>query len=276
MKRVVIPELLDSDAGTAEEVQASLADLWRVNRYFGGIRTSLHLLKRVIETTGAEQLALLEVAAGSGEVASTLRHHMRRVGVRLSVTLLDRARNHLLPRAQQRFAAAPSFTARHQQPRVGDPGSHPAHGREGLPEAHVSNNNRLVVSNALTLPFRDRSFDVVHCGLFAHHLEPEEFVSFIREGLRVCRVAVLVNDLRRHPLHLALTYAGFPFFNSRITRHDGPVSVRRAYTPDELRDMLSTAGAARVEIKNEYLFRMGAIAWRTVIHAETRRRCNRE
>ena len=36
MRRVVVPELLDSDAGTPREVEGSLADLRMVNRFFGG------------------------------------------------------------------------------------------------------------------------------------------------------------------------------------------------------------------------------------------------
>ena len=33
-------------------------------------------------------------------------------------------------------------------------------------------------------------------------------MQFVDEALRVCRVAVLINDLVRHPLHLSLVYAG--------------------------------------------------------------------
>ena len=39
MDRIVIPELLDTDAGTPREVEDSLADLKMINRYFGGHRT---------------------------------------------------------------------------------------------------------------------------------------------------------------------------------------------------------------------------------------------
>jgi hypothetical protein len=80
--------------------------------------------------------------------------------------------------------------------------------------------------------------------------------------LRVCRVALLINDLVRHPLHLVLVCAATPLWRSRITRHDGPASVRRAYTPDELQALLAPSGAARVEISRHYLFRMGLIVWK--------------
>jgi ubiquinone/menaquinone biosynthesis C-methylase UbiE len=220
MKRVVVPELLDTDAGTPAEVQGSLADLRMVNRWFGGAGTTRTLVRKVAKARNLHRISCLEVAAGSGDVPATVRDRLRQDGIELQITLLDRALTHL---------------------------NHGAH---------------RVVGDALHLPFRDGSFDLISSGLFAHHLEPGQVISFVNEGLRVARVAVLVNDLIRDPLHLVLIYAGFPLYRSRLTRHDAPASVRRAYTVDEMNEMLRQTEAARVEIEPHYLFRMGAIAWR--------------
>ena len=121
---------------------------------------------------------------------------------------------------------------------------------------------RSVGGNALALPFQDSAFDIVSSSLFVHHLQPEQVVLFVREALRVCRVAVLINDLVRHPLHLAVAYAGVPLYRSRLTRNDAPASVRQAYTVNEMRNFLEKAEASRVEIHRQYFFRMGAIAWK--------------
>jgi ubiquinone/menaquinone biosynthesis C-methylase UbiE len=127
---------------------------------------------------------------------------------------------------------------------------------------HLNGNARAVAADALALPFADASFDLVSCNLFVHHLAPEEFRRFAREALRISRVAFLINDLVRHPLHLALAYAGFPLYRSRLTRNDAPASVRQAYTPAELRDLLQPLGAARIRISRHYLYRVGIIAWK--------------
>ena len=220
MRRAIIPELLDSDAGTPAEIAASLADLRRVNRWFGGIATTEWMVKRVVEVTRQSSLSLLEVAAGSGDVPEVTRQRLRRNGVRLEVMFLDRARSHL----------------------------------NGVAPA--------VVGDARALPFCDASFDLIACGLFAHHLSPDDLVQFANEALRVCRIAVLINDLIRHPIHRALIYAGYPLYRGRLTRHDAPASVRQAYTVQEMRQILERSAAARVEITRHYLFRMGAIAWK--------------
>jgi SAM-dependent methyltransferase len=134
--------------------------------------------------------------------------------------------------------------------------------------SHLLRGNRAVVADALAIPFPDCAFDLVSCNLFAHHLEPAELARFVREALRVSRCAVLINDLIRHPLHLALVYAGFPLMRSYVSRFDGVASVRRAYVPEEMRQILSDGGtAARIEISRHYLFRMGVIVWNLAVES---------
>ena len=129
--------------------------------------------------------------------------------------------------------------------------------------SHLIPGNHAVVADALELPFPDGAFDLVSSSLFAHHLEPAELSRFAGEGLRVSRCALLINDLIRHPVHLALVYAGFPLMRSRVSRRDGVASVRRAYEPREMREILSRGSAQNIEISTHYLFRMGVIAWKS-------------
>lgn len=220
MRRVVIPELLDSDEGTPREIEASLRDLRRINRWFGGSATTTALLRRVVATRKVHEMSVLDVGAGPGEAMVDSRRSLARDGVKLRVTLLDRAVAHLP--------------------------------HNGVPS---------VVGDAFSLPFAANSFDVVACSLFLHHLEPGAIPPFVDEALRVCREAVVINDLERAAAHLALIYAGSPLF-SRITRHDSVASVRRAYTAHELNVILERSKARKIEISRHSLFRLGAIAWK--------------
>ena len=221
MQRVNIPELLDSDDCPPKEVEASLRDLSRINRWFGGVATTRALIERVAAATGQRHLSMLEVAAGFGEVSKRAAEQLARKGIGVDVTLLDLKRSHLLP------------------------------------------GSKSVVANALALPFPDNAFDLVSCNLFAHHLQPDELARFAAEALRVSRRALLINDLVRHPLHLALVYAGWPLMRSHVSRVDGVASVRRAYVPEEMREILPSDGLSpRIEISRHYLFRMGVIVWK--------------
>jgi len=223
MQRVDAPEILDSDACSATDVEISMCDLGRVNRWFGGVATTRKMVERVAQASGMKTLSLLEVAAGSGMVPQLIRQKLARRGIALDVTLLDRARSHL------------------------------------------SAGNHSVVGDALRMPFRDGAFDLVSCNLFAHHLDSRQLGRFVQEGLRVSRRALLINDLVRHPMHLALVYASYPIMRSRVAWLDGVTSVRRAYVPEEIRKMIAAAlsqSGGEVEISCNYLFRMGIIVWK--------------
>jgi SAM-dependent methyltransferase len=129
--------------------------------------------------------------------------------------------------------------------------------------SHLPGNDvASVCGDALHLPFRDDAFDVVSCSLFTHHLDPDSLRRFAGEGLRVCRRALLINDLIRSRLHLWLVYAGLPLFRSRITWHDAPASVQNAYTIHEMRSLLEGSPARRLTISRHYLYRMGVLLWK--------------
>ncbi|HEU4415368.1 MAG TPA: methyltransferase domain-containing protein [Candidatus Angelobacter sp.] len=221
MKRVVVPEWLDTDEGAPHEVEQSIADLRMFNRAFGGIHTMSRMLRRVAKTRQLKDLSWLDVAGSEGFVARETSRALAGAGITAHPVILDRA------------------------------------------PTHMDRNTTAVCGDAMTLPFRDNSFDAVACSLFAHHLEADEIERFAREGLRVARHAFLIHDLVRHPLHLGLSYLGFPIYRSRITRHDAPASVRRAYTVDELKDILHrVANDAGIDVKTYFFYRLGAIVWK--------------
>jgi hypothetical protein len=221
MKRVVVPELLDTDAGTPREVAHSIVDLRMFNRAFGGVRTVSSMLRRVAEQKRLQEISWIDVGGSEGFLAITTRKALARSGTKLFPVVLDRA------------------------------------------ATHMDGETPSICGDALALPFGDNSFDVVGSSLFLHHLEAEQIVQFVKEGLRVARHAFLIHDLVRHPMHLALSYLGFPLYRSRLTRHDAPASVRRAYTETEVQKILTqVAEPASIEITRFYLFRMGVIVWK--------------
>lgn len=224
MQRVVIPELLDTDSGTPAEIATAIRDLCHINQWFGGIAASQSMIAEVAQELQVRSLSMLEVAAGGGYVPQTVSKRIAKLGIRLQFTLLDRAHSHL--------------------------------------QSSYGNGTRAVAGDARALPFADGSFDLVSCCLFVHHLEPHEVAQFVNEGLRVCRAAVIINDVVRDPIHLALVYMSLPLYRSHLTHHDAPASVRRAYTVAEMHHILRRTTAARVEIERHHLFRMGAIAWK--------------
>jgi ubiquinone/menaquinone biosynthesis C-methylase UbiE len=100
-----------------------------------------------------------------------------------------------------------------------------------------------VIADGLQLPFPNSSFDAVVCSLTFHHLSNNECVSVLREMWRVASATIIVNDLHRHPVaHASIRLLSRLFSTSVMVRHDGPVSVLRAFIPGELEELGRKAG----------------------------------
>jgi hypothetical protein len=93
--------------------------------------------------------------------------------------------------------------------------------------------------------------DVVVSSLFAHHLDDDQIVRFLRWMESHATLGWFVNDLQRH----WLPYRVFRVWSRaarwhRFVQHDGPVSIGRAFTRADWRRLLREAGigadAARI------------------------------
>ena len=229
--RVQEEEWLDEDLGTQAEIASALRSLRWVKRLFGGNRMHCRMLR--LATAGvpsATKLHLMEVASGRRDVLAVAASALRGPKSQLRMTLLDRSAEHLPASADGKWSAS-------------------------LPDPE------RIAADALAIPLADNSVDIVSNCLFFHHLGEQQAARYLREALRVARIAVVVNDLERTWLHYRLARLMSLVDPSRLSKHDGPVSVRRAYTRDEIRQ-LATARGHRFELSRGYLFRYGLVLWK--------------
>ncbi|MGZ8450315.1 MAG: methyltransferase domain-containing protein, partial [Candidatus Deferrimicrobiaceae bacterium] len=95
---------------------------------------------------------------------------------------------------------------------------------------------RIVEGNALDFGKRG-SFDFIFSNHFLHHLDWDEIKIFLRQVLAQARIAFVINDLKRSRwAYLGCTV--FLVLGSRrsFAYHDGRLSIRRGFLPEELRD----------------------------------------
>jgi SAM-dependent methyltransferase len=121
---------------------------------------------------------------------------------------------------------------------------------------------RRVRADVHALPFPPRSFDVVMASLFLHHFDPPEVADVLGGLFALTRGALVINDLRRARLPYAFAKATFPLLlRSRVSRNDGLLSIRRAFTRDELAAAFSEARIP-VRIERTFPYRLLAVAER--------------
>jgi SAM-dependent methyltransferase len=213
------PELMDlpPEAYGADELAGSLADLRVVNRYLGDQRA---LLKHLFAlNAGAAAFSVLDIATGSADLPIAIADRARKKGIEVAITAVDIN--------EQTVEVARKRTANY-------------------PEIAVQ------VVDGLSLPFPDKSFDFVLCCKTTHHLTDEDVVRLLKEMFRVARRGYLVIDLRRSWIAYALIILLTRIFTrNRLTRYDGPLSVLKAFTPRELAELASRAGASDFTVSRE-------------------------
>ena len=212
-------EVLDGDVGAAD-LAATLGDVDRLNAWFGGYALSLREVRRLAARVPPDRtLRVVDVGGGAAAFAVRLAEWARRSGRAIRVVVVER----------DAAVLALALRVAAEYPEV-----------------------LLVRGDAGALPLREGAADIVTAGLTLHHLEPEQAVEGLRRMTAAASIAVVVNDLRRHRLSLGLVWLATRLFRCHpISRHDGPLSVRRAYSSDELRALAARAGARRLTI-HEY------------------------
>ncbi len=122
---------------------------------------------------------------------------------------------------------------------------------------------RCVAGDVRALPFPDGSFDVVAASLFLHHFDGHEVASVLGSLYRLARRALVVSDLHRATVPLVFGRLAFPLiFRSRVSVHDGLVSIRRGFRPPELRAAFEEAGIPHVQVRRHFPYRLLAVARR--------------
>jgi ubiquinone/menaquinone biosynthesis C-methylase UbiE len=225
------PELLDGPLDDVAALRGNLRDLRRVNRYLGGSLLSRKAVDLLLAGEPGPH-SLLDVGTGAADIPLALLHTAAMSGRELRIVALD-----IRPEVLE---AARSID----------------------PHLERLDNLQLRAADGRALPYRDRTFDIVHASMVVHHLDPLDAVAFLREARRVARRGVVVNDLIRGRLNWAGAWLLTRLATrNRLTRHDGPLSVRRAYSRMEARELLVSAGLQSVgEFTAPFGYRMAFAA----------------
>src|SRR3954453_19530830 len=190
-------------------LEGNLRDLARVNRWLGGSKLSKAAVAPLL--AGLAAPSLLDIGTGAADIPAALARSVSKRQAHLSITATD---------VRPEIVAAAT--------------------------ARVAGSNVAVRLGRLE-DERDDAFDVVHASLVLHHLERAAAVSLLRDMRRVARVAVVFNDLQRGRRWLLGAWLLTRLTTrNEYTRHDAPLSVRRAYTADDVVDLARQAGLRSV------------------------------
>jgi 2-polyprenyl-3-methyl-5-hydroxy-6-metoxy-1,4-benzoquinol methylase len=203
----------------------ALAGLRRINRVS---RAADHILLPIVDLISRQnprRLSMLDIACGGGDVPISVAQGIQRLGVQVDLTLLDRSATAIQQAGN--MAAAQGIACRGVQ-------------ADAIGE----------------LPYLPA--DVITNSLFLHHVEePEKVVALLARMREMARRMVVISDLRRSRRGWVAAWTGCRLLSrSRIVHHDGPASVRAAWTLHELSRFAENAGMEGVKIHSCWPFRL--------------------
>jgi SAM-dependent methyltransferase len=211
-RRAQLTELMDEPC-SRDVLRACLRDIARTNRWTFAYRPLLHWLDGVIASIADpnEPLRILDVGCGYGDGLRRIEQWAASRRISVELTGLD-----LNPDATAIAAEATSASSRIQ----------------------------WVTADILTY-IPARSPHLVVSSLFTHHLGEDQIFEFIRWMEDHAKLGWFINDLSRAPIpyHAFRVFAKLMRFHPFV-QHDGPISVARAFVPEEWRDLCAGAGLA--------------------------------
>jgi len=201
------PEKMDRPQPVTPELEKDLANLMALNRYFGSHRLVRRFLAAWLERDRGYRI--LDLATGAADVPRTMIDWARSRDIKLEIDAVD-ANVSTLQIAKGLSAAYPEI--------------------------------RFVSADVLTYDSAN-TYDLVCCSLALHHFSEEDAVALLRRCRELSHRFVLVADLERSAATTLGIWAVTEFiYSDAMTKSDGRLSARRAFSFDEMQALAETAG----------------------------------
>ena len=198
---------MDRPQPVSPELVADLRNLRALNRYFGSYRLVRYFLRRWFRR--GDQVRILDLATGSGDIPRQVVAFARRTGVTVEIDAVDFQAS-TIQIASQLSAGFPEIRYHcadiHQFGRAGD-------------------------------------YDLVLFSLALHHFSENEAASLLRRCRQLSRGRVLVADLCRSRFaRIGVDLLTTFIFREPMTRNDARVSVARSFSFREMAELARSAG----------------------------------
>ena len=229
--RATTPELMDDLTLATSELRQNLDELETINTWLGGYRPVLAALARLRpHLAPGRPLRLADLGSGGGDTLRHVARWARRQGQPVELVGID-ANAFMLEYAAAKSQAYPEIT--YQQVDIFSP------------------------------EFAAQLYDVLTASLFCHHFTDAELVGLLRRWHQQAAVAVVINDLHRHPLaYYSIKLLTKALGGSRLVQNDAPLSVARAFSRADWVRLLAQAGITQYDLRWCWAFR-----WQVVIMA---------
>jgi 2-polyprenyl-3-methyl-5-hydroxy-6-metoxy-1,4-benzoquinol methylase len=220
-------EMLDAPVISRKILIQNLQELDFLNRRLGGHAISLQGIKQLVRLKD-KQYHIADLGCGSGDTLKRIARWARMKGYNVKLTGIDINED------------AITYLEHHC--------------RAYSEISGIKTDYRSFLETA-------ENVDIIHCSLFCHHLTDAEITDMIRLLKSRVKLGFIINDLRRTWMAWIAVRIFTTLLNgSELARHDGPVSVLRGFTENEIKALLQNENVLNYSISRKWAFRFLVIA----------------
>ena len=216
-------EIMDDLNCSGPVLEQTLRELKTINRWLGGNKVTTQGLTEVVQRFPQEQYSVVDLGCGGGDMLAVMQDWAQQEQVSMQLIGAD-ANAHTIALAQQR------------QQKLQD--------------------IRWQVANVFDPAFFEEQVDIATCTLFTHHFTDEELVALFQGLKQKVRLAIVINDLHRHPLaYYSIKWLTRWFSKSPMVQNDAALSVLRSFRRNDWESIFKQAGLTEVHIRWRWAFR---------------------
>ena len=208
---------------SGEELRRNLRELEVINNWLGGHKVVLDALNKLVAKYKKQPLRIADIGCGGGDTLKSIARWARRKSIIVELVGVD-ANAFMVQYARQRCAAFPEIS--------------------------------IVQYDVFSEEFAQQQYDIVVCSLFCHHFTDAQLVRMFSQLYRQAQLAVIINDLHRHWFaYYSIKYITILASGSHLVQHDAPLSVWRAFSRQDLKQLVQQAGISKYTLRWMWAFR---------------------
>jgi SAM-dependent methyltransferase len=214
-------ELLDAEGIPFADIKKNMQELDTINRLLGGHAITLKGLAAFLNPS-IQIISVCEIGCGGGDNLYAIKKFCDQNKIKVQLTGID------LKKECIDFAA----------------------------ERNASLKANWICSDYRLVQFKNNRPDIIFSSLFCHHFTKMELVQILIWMNENCTRGFFINDLHRHPLaYYSIKWITHLFSGSYLVKNDAPLSVSRAFTKKDWKEIFAQAGINNYSIRWKWAFR---------------------
>jgi 2-polyprenyl-3-methyl-5-hydroxy-6-metoxy-1,4-benzoquinol methylase len=217
---------MDDLESSGPVIEQTLRELALINRLLGGNHVTLLGIKKFADAS--RPLHILDIGCGGGDMLILMAEWARKNDIEMRFTGID-ANSHIVDYAIQ----------------------------------NTRNYSEIdyLCCDVLSEQYSQLKCDIVTATLFTHHFNDQQLIELFTSIRKQARLGMVINDIHRHWFaYHSIKYLTRLFSRSEMVRNDAAVSVRRAFSKNELSHVLYESGIHGFEMSWHWAFRWKVVA----------------